>query len=449
MKVPSSIAPPWEGNEFLDLAEASAGIGVWDVDLATGLVRGRPQFFRVMGLEPRAEPVSIEVFRALRHPDDRAAVLDGFQKALRRHTDYFESEYRIIRPDGQLRWILGRGRVVRDAQGEPVRYSGVDIDITERKRIEIALQDAEERFLRIFQLAPVAMSISTLREGRYIEVNAALLAHTGYSRAEIVGRTARELGVYVDAEDFGRVRKQLAEHGLISNLEITLRGKHDLRTVLLNADVLTLGGEECLLTASIDITERKAAETRQDLLVREMQHRTKNLLAVVQSIASNTLQRGSNLEAFVGRLHALAHAQEFVAEGVRSGVPLRQLVDAQLSPFGHRASVTGEDLIVGGGFAQTFALVLHELATNAAKYGSMSAPDGTVAIEWRIVPKEPEDRLRFSWVERGGPVVAAPAKTGFGTLLMGSLAEARTDFLEAGVEYRFAVPLAEAIRGSA
>src|SRR5262249_3473981 len=124
-----SLRIDWEGSEFLELAEASAGIGVWDMDLATGLVRGRPQFFRVMGLEPRADPVSVEVFRALRHPEDRAKVVDGFRQMLAKGTDYYESEYRILRPDGQMRWILGRGRIVRNAHGTPARYFGVDIDI--------------------------------------------------------------------------------------------------------------------------------------------------------------------------------------------------------------------------------------------------------------------------------------------------------------------------------
>ena len=135
----------WDGEEFLHLAEASAGVGVWDMDLATGLVRGRPQFFRVMGLEPRVDPVSVDVFRALRHPEDRAKVVDGFRKALNNQADYYESEYRIQRPDGQLRWILGRGKVVRDPQGNPVRYFGVDIDITDRKRADEALRAAETR----------------------------------------------------------------------------------------------------------------------------------------------------------------------------------------------------------------------------------------------------------------------------------------------------------------
>src|SRR3954469_3004111 len=92
-----------ERDEILTLAEASAGIGVWDVDLATGLLRGTAQFYRSMGLEPTSEAVPIETTRRLRHPADHDRVLQGFDAALVSGEDYYESEYRIIRPDGELR----------------------------------------------------------------------------------------------------------------------------------------------------------------------------------------------------------------------------------------------------------------------------------------------------------------------------------------------------------
>jgi PAS domain S-box-containing protein len=132
------------GNDALMLAEQSAGIGVWSIDLVTGTVRATAQFFRTMGLEPANGRIPMDAIRALRHPDDRERVVDGFRHALAGGTDSYEVEYRIIRPDGQTRWIFGRGRVVRDRDGEPVRYSGVDLDITDRKNTEAALAVAKE-----------------------------------------------------------------------------------------------------------------------------------------------------------------------------------------------------------------------------------------------------------------------------------------------------------------
>jgi PAS domain S-box-containing protein len=130
-----------ERDELLSLAEHSAGIGVWDIDLATGTARGTEQFFRIMGLQPESEPISMEQIRAIRHPEDRARVVDGFRRALDSGADSYEVEYRVIHPDGAIRWIFGRGRIRRDEHGAAARYSGVDIDITERKKAEAALAD--------------------------------------------------------------------------------------------------------------------------------------------------------------------------------------------------------------------------------------------------------------------------------------------------------------------
>jgi PAS domain S-box-containing protein len=157
---PGTAAPPGaagDGDVFghafdqdaLALAEQSAGIGVWSIDLLSGRVRATAQFFRIMGLEPTDEPIPVERVRALRHPDDRERVLAGFREVLEGGIDAYEMEYRIIRPDGQLRWIFGRGRVVRDAAGRPVRYSGVDLDITDRKAAEAALAAAKEQLERM------------------------------------------------------------------------------------------------------------------------------------------------------------------------------------------------------------------------------------------------------------------------------------------------------------
>ncbi|MDQ2961952.1 MAG: ATP-binding protein [Pseudomonadota bacterium] len=136
-------------HDALALAEKSAGIGVWSIDLTTGLVRATAQFFRIMGLQPTNERILIDVVRELRHPDDRERVLAGFRHALEDGTDAYEMEYRIVRPDGKLRWIFGRGRIVRDRDGKPARYSGIDLDITDRKAAEEALAAARVELERM------------------------------------------------------------------------------------------------------------------------------------------------------------------------------------------------------------------------------------------------------------------------------------------------------------
>lgn len=126
-------------DEQLRLAEA-AGIGVWDIDIASDTVRGSAQYFRIMGLEPTDEPVPMPLMRALRIPGDKEKVVAGFAEAVGSGAESYENEFRIMRPDGEIRWIFGRGKVVRDSQGTPVRFSGVDIDVTEQKRTAEAAQ---------------------------------------------------------------------------------------------------------------------------------------------------------------------------------------------------------------------------------------------------------------------------------------------------------------------
>jgi PAS domain S-box-containing protein len=158
-----------ERTDILAMAEDSAGIGVWDVDLATGLLSGTRQFWRIMGLPEIDHAVPIETTRAIRLPNDRTRVIKGFEEVVGNHAASFEAEYRICRPsDGEVRWIFGRGRLIRDGAGKAIRYSGVDIDITERKLAEAVLAD-----------------MNTILEQRVRERSAAL-------EAEIARRTEAE-----------------------------------------------------------------------------------------------------------------------------------------------------------------------------------------------------------------------------------------------------------------
>jgi PAS domain S-box-containing protein len=320
-----------ERDEILTLAERSAEIGVWDVDLATGMVRATPQFFRILGLEPADGLVPLEALRAVRHPEDRERVVQGFKDALASGADSYEMEYRIIRPDGQVRWIFGRGRVVRDAGGRAKRYSGVDIDITERKRLE--------------------------------------------------------------------------EH--------------------------------------------------QKLLVGELSHRVKNTIAVIQSIAKQSLTDGRPLaearEAFLRRLQALAHTHGLLTESNWQGARLSALIKDELKPYGGHAIVRGEDLVLTPRAAVTLGLVLHELAANAAKHGALGVPEGRVEVTWAI---EPGGHFRLRWREQGGPAVLPPARRGFGTTILERAAayeldaQASLSFAPGGLQYELTVPLDQVSAGA-
>lgn len=448
-----------ERYDLLALAEQSAGIGIWDRDLATDLVRATPTFFRLMGLEPSAVPVHADVIRAVRHPDDAPKVIEGFERSLAEGVDVYDSEYRIIRArDGALRWIFGRGRVVRDDTGKPVRYSGVDIDITDRKRIEGALRESEERFAKAFNAAAHPMSITTLKDGRYVDINAAGLRASGLSREQVIGRTVDELGFYDDPETRRTVRALLTSQGHFTDLETVLRGGRGTRTYLLSGALVELGGEPCLMTSAIDITERKRAEEENRLLMHEVNHRANNLLAVVQAIARQTVDSGdprTYAERLSQRISGIATSNNLLVRGNWSGVELKRLVESQLSPFAAtstRLSVDGPSVKLAPSAAQAIGMALHELATNAAKYGALSDERGRIRIAWSLAGDSDADRsFSLAWSEHDGPAVSTPERTGFGhtvveRMVSGTLGgKATLEFAPQGVVWTFTCLAREAL----
>lgn len=158
------------------------------------------------------------------------------------------------------------------------------------------------------------------------------------------------------------------------------------------------------------------------LLTRELAHRVKNTLAVVQSIASRSMsgQRtvAEGRDVFMKRLHALAHAHSLLLESLWKGASLKALARQELAAFEHRATIAGPDIQLNASSAQTMALVLHELSTNALKHGAMSSDDGRISVRWRIERGGEEPIFRFSWVESGGPKVVPPRHRGFGRSLL-------------------------------
>jgi two-component sensor histidine kinase len=163
--------------------------------------------------------------------------------------------------------------------------------------------------------------------------------------------------------------------------------------------------------------EARDSIDRYMLLSRELQHRTKNMLAVIQAIASASLPAGEGRLTYFARLHALAKAQDLFLEGDGRGTSMAHLVEQALESFGRRMTREGPDVFLSATTAQGFALILHELATNAAKHGALSADQGTVHVRWAVESSAPP-RLSFYWEERGGPPAFSPARTGFGSLLL-------------------------------
>ena len=169
-----------------------------------------------------------------------------------------------------------------------------------------------------------------------------------------------------------------------------------------------------------DITETKEAQTRQELLAQEIHHRTRNLFAVVHSVVTRSFAGKRTVQeaeaAVSDRLYSLAQTHAMLMDKDLQGADLAQVIRTEMNPYSGRVAIEGPHVPLGTKAAQNFALAVHELATNAAKYGALSKPSGTVQITWNI--DQPTALLTFRWEERGGPRVAAPTRKGFGSAVL-------------------------------
>ncbi|MGX7707888.1 sensor histidine kinase [Methylobacterium sp. Gmos1] len=186
------------------------------------------------------------------------------------------------------------------------------------------------------------------------------------------------------------------------------------------------GAPERLLAVARDVTEAHRAEEQQALLMQEMAHRLKNTLALVQAVAAQTLRSATSIdtamEAFNGRLMALSDAHDVLIRGAWAEADLAAVVEAAMAPHldavTGRFSAAGPPVSLGPRPVLTLSLMLHELATNAAKYGALSSPAGRVAVTWELAGDDAQAVLRLCWRESGGPAVAPPVRGGFGSRLI-------------------------------
>lgn len=222
--------------------------------------------------------------------------------------------------------------------------------------------------------------------------------------------------------------------------------------ILLGGAALTLMAGALVLALAQRQRQREEAVERNDMIAREMSHRVKNLLAVIQSIASRTLSGGRTLEearaVFADRIAALARAHSALVDERWSGAQLRELLQAELAPFGERVSMAGPRMRVNSQMAQNLAIAVHELATNATKYGAFSVPEGVVRIRWRAHRGANGDLLfAFVWEESGGPPPPRDPKDGFGRVLLRRLigsaigSEPAIEHPPTGLRYAFECPL--------
>jgi PAS domain S-box-containing protein len=365
-----------------------------------------------------------------------------------------QMEHPVRRRDGSLGWALTRAIPVLDAGGELVEWFGASTDVTEARRARQALEETAERL----ELATEAAEVGSWD----LDVPNDVLVWTPRVK-QMFGISAERPVSMVDfygglhPDDFERVAAAFTaaldpDRRASFDEEYRTIGKEDgrLRWVAARGRGMFNERGECVrvIGAALDITLRKAAEQHLRLMVNELNHRVKNSLATVQAIAAQTLRRGevpdAVREALASRLIALAEAHDVLTDEKWSGAELADLASQAAAPYVSLRGVSpfyidGPSVFLPPKTAIAMALAFHELATNAAKYGALSAPEGKVLIAWNVGETPGGRALRLTWRETGGPPVQAPVRNGFGTrLIQRGLAselngEVKMDFQPAGL----------------
>src|SRR5499427_3732257 len=319
-------------EERLRLSQEAGGLGHWDYDYASDTLVWSDQTRTLLGVEP-GEPPSRQLLRSRVHPEARPRLEEHIARSAHLDADHIRPfEFRVVMPNGVIRWLEDQDRVETSAAGLPVRAVGIVRDITARK------------------------------------------AHEGHVQ----------------------------------------------------------------------------------LLMRELDHRVKNMLSIVQAIARQTAAREPDdfVVRFIERIRALSVNQDLLVRNEWQGADVEELVRTQLAPFtdlvGSRIVVHGPKLRLNAAAAQAIGLTLHELATNAGKYGALSTDKGHVDVRWGTDGRT----LTMSWTERDGPPVAPPERRGFGSMVIASMAteavegEVQLDYAPSGLVWRLSCPAANGLEAA-
>jgi PAS domain S-box-containing protein len=384
-----------------------------------------------------APPHSLKEARRFVPRDDLKRIDEALAK-LPSTGSVWNAEYRVIPPPkhphaGETRWVAVEGSIARDSLGNPVGLLGVTRDITTRKRAEQALAESHAHLELASGIARVGTFTVDIAKGR-VRFSPGCAALYGLPEGTV--EIARDHGqALVHPEDRARVE------ALRNQAFFEQRGELIVQFRILRADNEEVRWLEarCLISyddggrplgmvgVSIDVTERRRAEDHKTLLVSELDHRVKNTLACVAAIAEQTRATSNSLDEFLevlrGRIRSMANAHALLSLNRWGGVDLAELVRGELAPCMNDANtlIDGPAVDVTPDSVQTIAIVLHELTTNAAKYGALSNCNGRVSVRWHWQPDGgPRDGLVLEWCETEGPPVA-PATPGYGTSVIRGL----------------------------
>jgi PAS domain S-box-containing protein len=401
------------------------------------------------------------------HPDDRVQEAQRLSSYFSSGASY-ESDKRYVRKDGSVCWVHVKARMKIGADGQREYSIGIVQDISDRqfaRAVEAALHESEEEFRQVFENASIGIAISDIAGGLQ-RFNPAFCRLTGYTPEELQDERFPSL-VHPDdrSENVKQVERMLK--GEIQSFEIENRYVHkDGNPIWVrkyNYLLMDRSGYPRRMIALVsDISKRKQQEEHIQLLMQEVNHRAKNIFSVVLAVARESAKArpDSFLERFAERIQALAANHQLLTKSQWQGVDIEPLIRGQMAHFedlfDRRIHFKGERLRISTAAAQTVGMAVHELATNASKYGSLSNLSGRVGIEWGVDRDQAGDpRFHLSWRETGGPTVAKPDRRGFGSTVidqmvrMGLNANVSLDYKPLGLTWVMSCEAARAVESDA
>ncbi|MDO8322347.1 MAG: PAS domain S-box protein [Phenylobacterium sp.] len=436
----------------LELATQASRLGVWEWNIVTGEMIVSARAREIWGFAPE-QVVEIEDIPRAAHPEDEPGILALSRRAMDPEVrDASPYEYRIPQPDGAMRWVRAQGEPVFDPEsGAAVRYVGTVADITAERTAAQDLRESEARLRLAMEAGGMAVFLLT---GGGLQGSPELNRLLGLGAdAE---PTMEEINAGYYPGELERMQEAYREAVASQARKVEIEYRYvwpdgQVRWLMVRAEInLRADGEpQSVLGVILDITERRESEERLKLLAREVDHRANNLLTVVQATVALTSAPTPDAlkDIITGRVRALAHAHQLISEARWRGAELRRLVEEELRPYRlgaeGRVRFGGPDVTLSPQVAQSAAMALHELATNAAKYGALSRATGEVSVTWTLEGEQ----VTLDWAETGGPAVVAPTRRGLGLNMLqralggGVGGQAVLDWRESGLMARLSLPL--------
>lgn len=360
------------------------------------------------------------------HPDDAGPSVEAWLANLP-SKQQFRFEHRVRRRDGAWRTFTIRAIPVLDETGEVVEWVGVHTDVTNERAVTAVLAENRSLLAAIGNSVPDAIFAKD-PHGTIIYANRTYAGIVGRPLRDIVGHDERE---WIAPDEYAAIARNdvraLAGEVVTADEVFTAPEGRTRVYESVKAPLVSSGGDTVgIVSVTADVSAERAALERERLLTREVDHRARNLLAIVQAVVQ--LSNGDTIAAYkdaiTGRIRALGRAHSLLAESRWDGADLNELVHNELDPYrGARNRVvtcSGPALVLKPAAAQSLSLAIHELCANAAKYGALSADGGVLDVSWRLADG-PGSRLEVHWRESGGPGIAAPpGRSGFGSSLIRS-----------------------------